>query len=59
MFPRTKHLFVDDTGTTTIEYALMTVVAAVLAGVLYTIVSGESVVTALEGLVQSALSIDV
>jgi Flp pilus assembly pilin Flp len=52
---RTRNLLVDDTGTSTIEYALMTVVAAVLAGILYTIISGENVVAALEALVQRAL----
>lgn len=56
MSPRMNHLLVDDTGTSTIEYALMTVVAAVLAGILYTIVSGENVVAALEALVQRALN---
>jgi hypothetical protein len=56
MYTRTRHLFIDDTGTSTIEYALMTVIAAGFAGVLYMIMSGESVLTALEALVQRALN---
>jgi Flp pilus assembly pilin Flp len=56
MTTHTRHLLVDDTGTSTIEYALMTVVAAVLAGILYTIMSGETVFAALEALVQRALN---
>jgi Flp pilus assembly pilin Flp len=51
-----RHLFRDDTGMSTVEYAIGIVAAAAFAAVLYGILSGESVVTALTGLVQRALS---
>ncbi|WP_344424360.1 DUF4244 domain-containing protein [Pseudonocardia ailaonensis] len=46
-----------DSGMSTVEYAIGTLAAAAFAAVLYTVVSGDSVVTALTGLVQRALSI--
>ncbi|GAA2558117.1 DUF4244 domain-containing protein [Pseudonocardia hydrocarbonoxydans] len=45
-----------DDGMSTVEYAIGTVAAAAFAAVLYTVVSGESVVTALTDLVTRALS---
>ncbi|MCF7551623.1 DUF4244 domain-containing protein [Pseudonocardia sp. WMMC193] len=41
----------------TVEYAIGTLAAAAFAAVLYTVVSGESVVTALTGLVERALQV--
>ena len=41
----------------TVEYAIGTVAAAAFAAVLYAVVSGDSVVTALTALVQRALSV--
>jgi hypothetical protein len=41
----------------TVEYAIGTVAAAAFAAVLYAVVSGDSVVTALTDLVQRALSV--
>jgi large-conductance mechanosensitive channel len=41
---------------TTVEYAIGTVVAAAFAAVLYKIVTGDSIVSALTGLIQQALS---
>lgn len=55
MTTRLAHLLADDTGSTTIEYALITVVGAVLASLLYQVISGETVFTALERLVRQAL----
>lgn len=46
----------DDSGMSTVEYAIGTVAAAAFAAILYTVLSGESVVTALTGLVQRALT---
>lgn len=48
--------FRDDDGMSTVEYAIGTIAAAAFAAVLYSVVSGESVVTALTGLVERALS---
>ncbi|GAA3218506.1 DUF4244 domain-containing protein [Pseudonocardia petroleophila] len=53
---RLRRLAVRDDGMSTVEYAIGTVAAAAFAAVLYTVVSGESVVTALTDLVTRALS---
>lgn len=47
-----------EAGMSTVEYAIGTVAAAGFAAVLYTVLTGGSVVAALEGLVQRALSVD-
>lgn len=57
---RTARLFArlrDDSGMSTVEYAIGTLAAAAFAAVLYAVVTGDSVVTALTGLVQRALSV--
>lgn len=48
----------DDDGMSTVEYAIGTIAAAAFAAVLYAVVSGDSVVTALTDLVQRALSVN-
>ncbi|OLT14007.1 hypothetical protein BJF78_20575 [Pseudonocardia sp. CNS-139] len=55
-FRRLRHLLDDDTGMSTVEYAIGTVAAAAFAAVLYAVVTGESIVTALTGLVERALT---
>lgn len=50
-------LWRDDSGMSTVEYAVGTVAAAAFAAVLYSILSGDSVVSALTQLVQRALSV--
>lgn len=45
-----------DAGMSTVEYAVGTVVAAAFAAVLYRIVTGDSIVSGLTALVQSALN---
>ena len=47
----------DDSGMSTVEYAIGTLAAAAVAAVLYAIVTGDSIVNALTGLVQRALSV--
>ncbi len=54
--PRPSRTWRDDSGMSTVEYAIGTVAAAAFAAILYTVLSGDSVVTALTGLVQRALS---
>lgn len=49
--------FPDD-GMSTAEYAIGTIAAAAFAAVLYTVVTGDSVLTGLTALVQRALSVD-
>ncbi len=53
---RLRHLLRDDDGMSTVEYAIGTVAAAAFAAVLYAVVSGDSVVTALTDLVTRALA---
>jgi hypothetical protein len=53
---RTRHLLRDDAGMSTVEYAIGCIAAAAFAAVLYAVVSGDSVVTALTQLVQRALT---
>ncbi len=49
-------LAVADDGMSTAEYAIGTIAAAAFGAVLYTVVTGDSVVGALTGLVQRALA---
>ncbi|MBB5853499.1 DUF4244 domain-containing protein [Amycolatopsis umgeniensis] len=49
--------FRDDDGMATVEYAIATLAAAALAGVLYLIVNGEAVVAGLTALIERALSV--
>ena len=51
-----RKLRADDSGMSTVEYAIGTIAAAAFAAVLYTVVSGESIVTALTNLIQRALT---
>lgn len=46
-----------DDGMSTVEYAIGTIAAAAFAAVLYTVVTGSSVVDGLSALVQRALSV--
>ncbi len=47
----------SDDGMSTAEYAVGTIAAAAFAAVLYTVVTGSSVVSALGALVSKALSV--
>ena len=58
--PRTDRLRArlrDDSGMSTVEYAIGTLAAAAFAAVLYAVVTGDSIVAALTGLVQRALQV--
>lgn len=46
-----------DDGMSTVEYAIGTIAAAAFGAVLYTVVTGDSVVNGLTALVQRALSV--
>ncbi len=54
---RWQRLCREDAGMSTVEYAIGTIAAAAFAAVLYAVVSGDSVVTALTQLVQRALTV--
>ncbi|MGH3517926.1 MAG: DUF4244 domain-containing protein [Haloechinothrix sp.] len=57
MLPRARALLASDDGMSTAEYAIGTIAAAAFAAVLYAVVTGDSVVAGLTGLVQRALSV--
>ncbi len=46
----------DDAGMSTVEYAIGTIAAAAFAALLYAVVSGDTILTALTDLVQRALT---
>jgi Protein of unknown function (DUF4244) len=46
----------DETGMSTVEYAIGTIAAAAFGGILYTVVTGHSVVSALTNIIGRALS---
>lgn len=58
LLARLRALGAADHGMTTAEYAIGTLAAAAFAAVLYGVVSGDSVVSALTDLVERALSVD-
>lgn len=53
---RLAEALAGDDGMSTAEYAIGTIAAAAFAAVLYAVVSGDSIVTALTSLVQRALT---
>ncbi|MCJ0906439.1 DUF4244 domain-containing protein [Rhodococcus sp. ARC_M6] len=48
-------LVADDDGMSTAEYAIGTIAAAAFGAVLYSVVTGDSIVTALTGIIDKAL----
>ncbi|WP_284783210.1 DUF4244 domain-containing protein [Corynebacterium rhinophilum] len=52
----TRVLVRNDEGMSTIEYAMGSLAAAALAGVLYMVINGGGVVDAIEGIITDALS---
>jgi Protein of unknown function (DUF4244) len=53
---RVTLLAVDETGMSTVEYAIGTIAAAAFAAILYTVVTGDSIVTALTNIIARALN---
>jgi hypothetical protein len=49
-------LAVDEAGMSTVEYAIGTIAAAAFAAILYTVVTGDSIVTALTNIIARALN---
>ena len=49
-------LLVDDTGMSTVEYAIGTIAAAAFGAILYTVVTGDSIVAALTNIINRALN---
>jgi hypothetical protein len=52
-------LAVDESGMSTVEYALGTIAAAAFGAILYTVVTGDSVVSALSNIISRALNTSV
>lgn len=47
---------VEDDGMSTAEYAIGTVAAAAFGAILYTVVTGDNIISALTGIIDRALS---
>lgn len=54
---RLSMLAVDDSGMSTVEYAIGTIAAAAFGAVLYSVVTGDSIVGALTNIINRALNI--
>jgi hypothetical protein len=50
---------VDESGMSTVEYAIGTIAAAAFGAILYTVVTGDSIVTALTNIISRALNTNV
>ena len=53
---RVALLAVDESGMSTVEYAIGTIAAAAFAAILYTVVTGDSIVSALTNIIARALN---
>lgn len=56
---RILELLADDDGMSTAEYAIGTIAAAAFGALLYTVVTGNSITSALTGIISRALSTSV
>jgi hypothetical protein len=52
-------LVVEDDGMSTVEYAIGTIAAAAFGAILYTVVTGDSIVSALTNIINRALNTNV
>jgi Protein of unknown function (DUF4244) len=52
-------LIVEDDGMSTVEYAIGTIAAAAFGAILYTVVTGDSIVSALTNIINRALNTNV
>jgi Protein of unknown function (DUF4244) len=52
-------LAVDDEGMSTVEYAIGTIAAAAFGAILYTVITGDSIVSALTNIINRALNTNV
>lgn len=53
-----RAVLTDDSGMSTAEYAIGTIGAASFAALLYAVVTGDSVMAALTGIIERALSVN-
>ncbi|BBZ19518.1 hypothetical protein MGAD_38530 [Mycolicibacterium gadium] len=59
MQARMTVMIVDDSGMSTVEYAIGTIAAAAFGAILYTVVTGDSIVSALTNIINRALNTNV
>lgn len=59
MNARATLLMLDETGMSTVEYAIGTIAAAAFGAILYTVVTGDSIVSALTNIISRALNTNV
>jgi hypothetical protein len=59
LWARLTLLVVDDDGMSTVEYAIGTIAAAAFGAILYTVITGDSIVTALTNIINRALNTNV
>ena len=59
LWERLTLLLVDDDGMSTVEYAIGTIAAAAFGAILYTVVTGDSIVSALTNIINRALNTNV
>ncbi|MGV0835660.1 DUF4244 domain-containing protein [Mycolicibacterium thermoresistibile] len=52
-------LLVDESGMSTVEYAIGTIAAAAFGAILYAVVTGDSIVSALTNIINRALNTNV
>ena len=53
---RAAYLVADESGMSTVEYAIGTIAAAAFGAILYSVVTGDSIVGALTNIINRALS---
>jgi hypothetical protein len=56
LFARIAALATDESGMSTVEYAIGTIAAAAFGAILYTVVTGDSIVSALTNIIGRALN---
>ncbi|HTH84396.1 DUF4244 domain-containing protein [Mycobacterium sp.] len=59
LWARLTLLAVDDDGMSTVEYAIGTIAAAAFGAILYTVITGDSIVSALTNIINRALNTSV
>jgi Protein of unknown function (DUF4244) len=56
LLARAAVLATDESGMSTVEYAIGTIAAAAFGAILYTVVTGDSIVSALTNIIRRALN---
>jgi hypothetical protein len=56
LLARVAVLATDESGMSTVEYAIVTIAAAAFGAILYTVVTGDSIVSALTNIIGRALN---